>query len=201
MPYSRDADERQHKGKSNNRLEFSSTTRRNLAAAAGHICAIRGCLTPTNCYTNKVDCTGGIANVGRASHIYAAAPNGPRPAPPSMMPKQIRHHSNGIWTCSSCGDIIDRLDCDYSPDQLYEMKKYAKPPRRWRSATRKSGSFHAISPKSNSMRCSGSISRTLRPTRYAMPCWQLLQGRSYAGSRAGAGAGACWPRAICRSSH
>lgn len=123
MPYSRDADERQHKGKSNNRLEFSSATRKDLAAAAGHICAIRGCLTPTNCYTKKVDCTGGIANVGRASHIYAAAPNGPRPAPPSMMPEQIRHHSNGIWTCSSCGDIIDRLDCDYSPDQLYEMKK------------------------------------------------------------------------------
>lgn len=123
MPDSRDADERQHKGKSNNRLEFSSATRKDLAAAAGHKCAIRKCLTPSTCVATKRDGTEGIANLGRASHIYAAAPNGPRPAPPSMTPKQIMGHSNGIWTCSSCGDTIDRLDCDYSPDQLVEMKK------------------------------------------------------------------------------
>lgn len=120
---SRDADEHQQKGKSNNRLEFSSATRKHLAAAAGYKCAIRGCLTQSICSTTKTDGTEGIANVGRASHIYAAAPKGPRPAPPLMTPEQITHHSNGIWTCSSCGDIIDRLECDYSPDQLYDMKR------------------------------------------------------------------------------
>ncbi|MBH2018481.1 MAG: hypothetical protein I8H91_02725 [Burkholderiales bacterium] len=39
-----------------------------------------------------------------------------------MTPEQIMHHSNGIWTCSGCGDIVDRLECEYSPAQLAEMK-------------------------------------------------------------------------------
>ncbi|MBU9169567.1 hypothetical protein [Burkholderia gladioli] len=39
-----------------------------------------------------------------------------------MTPQQIRDQSNGIWTCSGCGDTVDRLECDYSPAQLQEMK-------------------------------------------------------------------------------
>jgi len=69
------------------------------------------------------DGTVGSANFGRASHIYAAAPKGPRPAQPGMKPEQITHHSNGIWACSGCGDIVDGLECDYSPAQLFEMKR------------------------------------------------------------------------------
>lgn len=116
-------DKNEHKRKLDNRYEFSPATRKHLAAAAGHKCSIRRCLMPSSCIATKRDGTVGSANFGRASHIYAAAPDGPRPAPPSITPEQIKHHSNGIWTCSGCGVTIDGLECDYSPAQLIEMKK------------------------------------------------------------------------------
>ncbi|WP_143042584.1 hypothetical protein [Variovorax sp. YR634] len=40
-----------------------------------------------------------------------------------MTPHEITHHSNGIWTCGGCGEIVDKLECDYSPAQLVEMKR------------------------------------------------------------------------------
>lgn len=123
MTFPRDTNKHQPKRKLNNRHEFSPGTRKNLAAAAGYKCAIRGCLTPSTCIATKRDGTVGSANFGRASHIYAAAPKGPRAAPSSMTPEQIMHHLNGIWTCSGCGDIVDRLECEYSPAQLAEMKR------------------------------------------------------------------------------
>ncbi|AGW91978.1 hypothetical protein N234_18225 [Ralstonia pickettii DTP0602] len=123
MPDSCDINEHQHKGKSNSRLEFSAATRKHLAAAAGYKCAIRSCLIPSTCSATKRGGTVGSANLGKASHIFAASPNGPRPAPPGMTPAQIMDHSNGIWTCSRCADTVDKLECDYSSEQLSEMKR------------------------------------------------------------------------------
>ncbi|MFZ3289081.1 MAG: hypothetical protein WA191_19850 [Telluria sp.] len=123
MADSRDFNEHEQIQKTGGRQEFSHTTRQNLAAAAGEKCSIYRCLKQSACIAIKKSGNVGKANFGTASHIYAAAPGGPRPAPPGMTPEQIAHHSNGIWTCRACGTTVDTLESDYTAAQLLEMKR------------------------------------------------------------------------------
>ena len=109
--------------KKSNRHNFGDATRRDLAAAAGYKCSMRQCLKLSTLGRAKVDGTLGSANLGTASHIYSAAPGGPRPPPVWMTPQQIADYSNGIWTCGGCGKIVDADECSYTVPQLHEMKK------------------------------------------------------------------------------
>ncbi|MYM29948.1 hypothetical protein GTP58_16575 [Duganella sp. CY15W] len=108
----------------NDRHNFGQATRMDLAKAAGFKCSHRGCLAASTCVAEKAK-TGkiGSANVGCASHIYAAADDGPRPAPAGMSPEKIMHVSNGIWLCRDCGTIIDNIECKYPAEILQEMKR------------------------------------------------------------------------------
>lgn len=109
--------------KTNNRLEFSAKTKKLIEDAAGGICAIPKCLKKTRTIAMKENGEIKSANFGKASHIYAASPDGPRPRPPGMTDEQLQHHSNGIWTCADCGDEIDVLTDEYKAPVLFEMKK------------------------------------------------------------------------------
>lgn len=105
------------------RENFSSATRASIAKAAGEKCSYRGCLAPTSTVAEKSNGKAGSTDVAKASHIYAAAPGGPRPAPPGMSPEQIRDQSNGIWTCGFCEGRIDRWKPVPSAEVLIEMKR------------------------------------------------------------------------------
>lgn len=113
------------------RRDFSSITREIIAKSAGFKCSIRGCLVNTICKAEESDRPKGVANFGVASHIYAASPTGPRPAPIGMTDEQIMDQSNGIWTCGSCSIKIDKVKLnpsdqtpnpEYSAKNLFEMK-------------------------------------------------------------------------------
>ncbi|WP_138922439.1 hypothetical protein [Hylemonella gracilis] len=105
------------------RENFSSATRASIAKAAGEKCSFRGCLAPTSTVAEKSNGKAGSTDIATASHIYAAAPGGPRPAPPGMSPEQIRDQSNGIWTCGVCAGRIDRREPVPSAEDLIEMKR------------------------------------------------------------------------------
>lgn len=114
--------EKPSREKSKKRHDFSPATREHLAKAAGYRCSRHRCLVLSTCISEKHGNTVS-ANLGVASHIYAASENGPRPAPPEMTPEQIEHVSNGIWTCRECGGLIDVRESKFSAESLLQMKR------------------------------------------------------------------------------
>jgi hypothetical protein len=108
--------------KSKLRQDFSPKTREHLAKAAGYRCSRYRCLQLSTCVSEKHEDIVS-ANHGIAAHIYAAAKNGPRPAPPDMLPEQIEHVSNGIWACRSCAAEIDIMESKFSAESLQAMKR------------------------------------------------------------------------------
>ncbi|AAZ38126.1 conserved hypothetical protein (plasmid) [Pseudomonas savastanoi pv. phaseolicola 1448A] len=105
------------------RREFSPATRRILAGAAGHICSFTNCPRTTIGPTVKGNGDSDAKGVAVAAHVYAAAPKGPRPAPESMSEKEIESPDNGVWMCPSHADTVDKLQYQYPPAMLLEMKK------------------------------------------------------------------------------
>ena len=64
-------------------------------------------------------------SIGKAAHIKAAAPGGPR-YDPSQTPEERRSFENGIWCCANCADRVDRDAGRYSVDQLKQLKANAE---------------------------------------------------------------------------
>jgi ribosomal protein L37AE/L43A len=122
MRHTSGAGKNQKRLKSKARQDFSPKTREHLAKAAGYRCSRYRCLQQSTCVSEKY---GDIvsANHGIAAHIYAAAKNGPRPAPSDMTPEKIEHVSNGIWACRNCGAEIDIMESKFSAESLQEMKR------------------------------------------------------------------------------
>jgi hypothetical protein len=59
---------------------------------------------------------------GKASHICAAAKNGPR-YDPKQTPEERASIQNGIWLCSGCADLVDKNGgIDYPPTVLRQWK-------------------------------------------------------------------------------
>ncbi len=104
------------------RREFSPATRRILGGAAGYICSFTDCPRTTIGPAVKVNGDSDAKGVAVAAHIYAAAPKGPRPAPESMGKKEIESPDNGVWMCPSHADTVDKLQYQYPPAMLLEMK-------------------------------------------------------------------------------
>ncbi len=67
----------------------------------------------------------GVVNVGVASHITAASPDGPR-YDPSLTPEQRRHQSNGIWLCQNHGKLVDSDSGHFTVEKLREWKRQAE---------------------------------------------------------------------------
>jgi hypothetical protein len=67
----------------------------------------------------------GVVNVGVASHITAASPDGPR-YDPNLTPEQRRHQSNGIWLCQNDGKLVDSDSEHFTVEKLREWKQLAE---------------------------------------------------------------------------
>ena len=105
------------------RDNFTSATRRKLAQRVSYKCSFPNC--------NKVtvgpilSTKDGIHNVGRACHIEAAAPGGPR-YNESMTSEERKDINNGIWCCNTHADIIDNDTEMFSVPTLKEWKELAE---------------------------------------------------------------------------
>lgn len=108
--------------KQHNRHDFSVPTKRKLAEESGRVCANPDCAIHTN--GPKAEGSGSI-NQGRAAHITAAAPGGPR-YDESISEDQRRHADNGIWLCTACASLIDDDYNNFSTNLLLSWKKAAR---------------------------------------------------------------------------
>ena len=104
------------------RDEFPDKVKRALAARAGYLCPRPGCETST---IGPGDGPAGIINIGKASHITAASPGGPR-FDGSLTSEQRSDINNGIWLCSSCSDLVDDAPQMYAVGQLRGWKHQAE---------------------------------------------------------------------------
>lgn len=110
------------------RANFTTETKRSLAAAAGHRCSYKLCIEPTTLAVRKKDKKGIPTNnsrpggVGVAAHIYGATQTG-CPRPSSLTPEELSHESNGIWMCHTHGTLIDQHEEAYSASFLKTCKE------------------------------------------------------------------------------
>lgn len=112
------------KSKVDDRLEFTSETRRHIYKRAGAFCTRRGCIKPTFSADGNLEILGPqkATSTGKACHIYSASKNGPR-GQGDKSPDFIKSTNNGFWACGSCHDEIDCLASIYSAETLFEMKR------------------------------------------------------------------------------
>jgi hypothetical protein len=113
--------------------EFTRDTKQHLARSVNYLCSKCGC--PTSGPKSGASTS---MTIGKAAHISAAAPGGPR-FDPSLTPEQRRHYDNGIWMCSNHASLIDEDWRSYSSEQLREMKQEAE--ERAADALRRSGAL------------------------------------------------------------
>ncbi len=66
-----------------------------------------------------------FVNVGVASHITAAATDGPR-YDPNLTSEERRHQSNGIWLCHKDGKLVDSDSEHFTVEKLREWKQGAE---------------------------------------------------------------------------
>lgn len=107
--------------KAKQRDEFRLPIVRKLAERAAYICSSPSCLR----ITIGPDQSASTLSVktGRAAHICAASPTGPR----YDMSQTVSERSgieNGIWLCGACADLIDKnAGAGYPVDHLRKWKK------------------------------------------------------------------------------
>ena len=102
------------------RDDFSNTVKRLLAQRAGYICSFPNCNKITS-FPSITENEKAINN-GVASHITAAAPNGPR-YDSRLSEEERSSFSNGIWLCTEHSFLIDKDYSSYSAEELREWKK------------------------------------------------------------------------------
>lgn len=105
------------------RDNFSPKTKEILAKRVAWRCSFPGCgrITVGAGHKDKSD----VINLGEASHIYAASPEGPR-YDESMSQEERKSIDNGIWMCKHHARIIDSDYYNYSPETLKQWKEIAE---------------------------------------------------------------------------
>ena len=104
------------------RDDFTASVKEMLGERVQYTCSNPACMRATigpHTDPNK------SLSIGRAAHIKAASPGGPRydAAQPSEQRSGI---SNGIWLCAICSDLIDKDVSRYSVDLLLDWKSRAE---------------------------------------------------------------------------
>ncbi len=105
------------------RDDFPEKVKQTLANRAAHHCSNPDCRAQT--VGPQLAANAAAVSVGRAAHITAAAPGGPR-YDPSLTPRQRSAQSNGIWLCAICADKVDRDAAAYPVELLREWKNTAE---------------------------------------------------------------------------
>ncbi len=102
----------------NNRDDFTEETKRVVAERAAYFCTKPDCREPTvgpHSDPNK------SLKTGKAGHIRAAAPGGPR-YDPAQTPEERRSIENAIWLCSRCSDPVDKDAARFPVELLLDWK-------------------------------------------------------------------------------
>lgn len=103
------------------RDDFKAAVVRELAARAGNRCSNPSCLRPTN----GPDGALGVASIGVAAHVSAAAAGGPR-FDHRLSPIERSDASNGIWLCQTCSRLVDTDVASHPVSVLEDWKKLAE---------------------------------------------------------------------------
>lgn len=104
------------------RDDFTPKVIERLRARVGFRCSHPDCRVPTSGPgEGELD----VAHFGRAAHITAAAPGGPR-YDETLTREQRRSISNAIWLCANHADEIDDLESRYTAQLLRDWKKQAE---------------------------------------------------------------------------
>lgn len=101
------------------RDNFTQKTKLELAGRAGNHCSNPSCRRITS---GPSSTTNGTISLGVAAHITAASPGGAR-YNHNLSSEQRRGLDNGIWLCVECSALIDKVDSDYSVEQIQEWKR------------------------------------------------------------------------------
>lgn len=101
-----------------NRHEFSAATKTLLAKRSAYQCAICRAVTIGPSTVSEL----AINNVGKACHIYAAAPDGPRPNK-LLTEADRRSITNAIWLCGTHATLIDNDVAEWTAERLIEIKQ------------------------------------------------------------------------------
>jgi len=109
------------------RDDFSPKVKQALAERVNYHCSL--CDAPT--IGPKKGTTDKRFSLGKAAHIKAAAPGGPR-YDENQTPDERSAIENGIWACATCADLIDRDPDSYEPTELLRIKADAE----WQASTR-----------------------------------------------------------------
>ncbi len=105
------------------RDDFTGEVKEKLAKRVGYLCSSPGCRAHTSGPQEEDD--GSAVSVGRAAHITAAAPGGPR-HDPSLTSRQRAAQRNGIWLCAICADKVDKDPPAYPVELLRRWKADAE---------------------------------------------------------------------------
>lgn len=108
-------------GKSS-RDDFPPRTKQKLWARVSGRCSNPDCRVQTQGPASNED---GTVNIGKAAHITAAAPGGPR-YDSSLTPEQRKGFKNGIWLCAIHADLVDKDTTGHKLDLLYGWKQRAE---------------------------------------------------------------------------
>lgn len=101
------------------RDDFSKAVVRTLHERSAHLCNSPLCRRLTVMPHTQPE---KVVRVGRACHIHAASPNGPR-YKQQQTPEERSSIENGIWLCNQCADVVDRDEDRYPPNLLVEWKQ------------------------------------------------------------------------------
>jgi len=104
------------------RDDFTPKVIERLRARVGFRCSHPDCRVPTS-GPGEGDLD--VAHFGRAAHITAAAPGGPR-YDETLTREQRRSISNAIWLCANHADEVDDLASRYTAQLLRDWKKQAE---------------------------------------------------------------------------
>lgn len=102
--------------------DFSETIKKTIAIRSNYMCNNPSCRHSTLCESQSED---RIINLGKACHIEAASPNGPR-YNPNTTEEYRKSIKNAIWLCPVCADRIDKDFKSYSVEQLKAWKRDAE---------------------------------------------------------------------------
>jgi hypothetical protein len=107
------------KSHNSNRREFTARTRQLIAERAGHQCSFPTCNRRTIGAGHALD---QVSRTGKAAHIFAAAPGGPR-GQGGLTPDELGQPENGIWLCSDHATLVDNnRGAAFPPETLLSYK-------------------------------------------------------------------------------
>ncbi len=101
------------------KADFTKKTIETLRKRAGEKCSNPKCRKTTSGPSSDIEKS---LSLGRASHIRAAQPGGPR-YDKSQNEKERKSIRNAIWVCANCSDLIDKDPELHTADVLFHWKE------------------------------------------------------------------------------